>query len=677
MAINKTSAIDLNVPAKVISVNVTAQTTDALWDHDDGLGDLWWSGGSQPKAYRWELTMTVTAVAHGSHLTRTPKVFNGFDIVVGDYIAGATDGRALQIVSITSKTATSVVCKVEDRLRYNTFRSSTGGGIFTVPGGAVIFQINENGHPMIDPLPTGIVSSDFYANISSRFQYLNPQMNYMLGKVAHGFDAGDVVAMDASTNVFELADAANIERLVGTVTHPGPGPDKFLLRPANGIVDFVPGLPGNPGDFIYPKTDSSGELTLTNTGVAIFLKLSNAIPSIAKGSVTNGSASAADKIEINETDVLLVTNSGGTVSITNAVTDINALSSSHKVVASSTPSPNVITSDPGTYGSAYGLVGGYVPFSATINGGTVNFTTSTAGQAAYGIAVGIAEDMAGDINAASLPNITATHISGNLVITHSQGTAFTIVNASADANNNNFAGSGGVASLGTSYAAASGASLLLTRADGGEIILTDKVGTPTLDYGIMSGHSGSYALGLNVEKGIRTAGGITVVANIAARDALNASSLTGDQVHVLDSGESEWALYLRSGGTWTLLANEDSAATDANSLSHTFTTPVGGFGNTSTVTLGRISSNSRVLSVLVEVTTIMAGYAGGTPSLQVGVTSDPDRFQGIDENDLESAGSYITNPDYHYAGVPELEIKCSLAHYGATTGDIKVTVTYV
>ena len=29
----------------------------------------------------------------------------------------ATDGRALQIVSIISKTATSVVCKAEDRLR--------------------------------------------------------------------------------------------------------------------------------------------------------------------------------------------------------------------------------------------------------------------------------------------------------------------------------------------------------------------------------------------------------------------------------------------------------------------------------------------------------------------------------------------------------------------------------
>jgi hypothetical protein len=499
-------------------------------------------------------------------------------------------------------------------------------------------------------------------------------MNYMLDQTAHGFEAGDVVAMDQTTNVFELADAANIERLVGTITHSGPGPNKFLLRPANGIVDFVPGLPGNPGDFIYPKTDSSGDLTLTNTGVAIFLKLSNAIPSISLGSVTGGSASAADKLEINDTDVLFTTNSGGVVSINNAVTDINALTTSHNVTASSTPAPNTIASDMATYGSAYGLIGGYVPFSASINGSTVNFSTSTAGQAAYGIAVGIAEDMATDINAANIPNITATFPGGLLTLTHSQGNAFTIVNGTADANGNDFAGTGSVASLGTSYSAASGATLKLTRTDGGEIILYDKVGTPSVDFGVMSGHSGSYSLGLNVEKGIRSGGGITVLADIAARNAL--SPLTGDQAHVLDTGEGEWALYLYSGSSWTLIADEDSAATDANSLSHTFTTPVGGFGNTSTIVLGRISSNSRVLSVLVEVTNVMTGYST-IPSLEVGVASDPDRFMGADENDLESSGSYVTNPDYHYAGATELEIKCALSHYGSTAGDIKVTVTYV
>ena len=500
-------------------------------------------------------------------------------------------------------------------------------------------------------------------------------MNYMLEKTAHGFEQGDVVAMDHTTNVFELADAANIERLVGTVTHAGPGPNKFLLRPANGIVDFVPGLPGNPGDFIYPKTDSSGDLTLTNTGVAIFLKLTNAVPSIALGTVSGGACSAADKLEINDTDVLFTTNSNVVVSINNAVTDINALTSTHNVVASSTPAPNTITSDAGTHGSAYGLVGGFAPFSASINGSTVNFSTTTAGQAQYSMAVAIAEDMAADINAASITNVTATHSSGNLVITHSQGNAFTIVNGTSDTNGNDFAGTGSIASLGTSYSAASGATLKLTRADGGEIILYDKVGTPTVDFGIMSGHSGSYALGLNVEKGIRSGGGITVVANMTARNAM--SPLTGDQAHVLDTGEGEWGLYLYSGSAWTLIANEDSAATDANSLSHTFTTPVGGFGNTSTITLGRVSSNSRILSVLVECTTALAGYSGGTPSLIVGVQSDQDRFMADYENDIETTGSYVTNPDYHYAGAAELEIKCAFTHYGATAGDIKVTVTYV
>ena len=87
----------------------------------------------KPKSYRWEITMTVTTVQHGSHLTRTSRQFNGYDVVVGDFIAGATDGKALQIVSISAKTAFTVTCQVEDRLRYNTFRSSSGAGMFNVP----------------------------------------------------------------------------------------------------------------------------------------------------------------------------------------------------------------------------------------------------------------------------------------------------------------------------------------------------------------------------------------------------------------------------------------------------------------------------------------------------------------------------------------------------------------
>ena len=47
MAINyKTSAINLNVPAKVLPCNVTSATAVANWEYDDGKGDPWWGGGN-------------------------------------------------------------------------------------------------------------------------------------------------------------------------------------------------------------------------------------------------------------------------------------------------------------------------------------------------------------------------------------------------------------------------------------------------------------------------------------------------------------------------------------------------------------------------------------------------------------------------------------------------------
>lgn len=672
----KTSAIDLNVPAKVLPCTVTSATALDSWAYDDGKGDPWWRGSSNPKAYRWEIEMTVTATSHGSHLTRTDKMFNGFDVVVGDFIAGATDGRALQITSITAKTAFTVTCVVEDMLRYNTFRSATGAGIFAVPGQAVVFQINENGHPMLDPLPTGVVSSDFYANVNSRFQYLNPQLNYLLQQDNNGFEEGDVICLSETTGEFELSSPDNIDRLVGTVVHPGPGPHQFMVRPANGIIDFVPGLPGDVGDFIYPSVDGTGDLTTDNTGVPIFMKLTDAVPSIVRGTVTDGKATAGDVIEINNVDVMFTTSTLGDVTVPNAVTDINLSTASHGVSAEASPAPNEVTSDIATYGSAYGLVGGFPPFSASFNGTTVNFSTTIAGQAAYNQAVAIADDMAVDINAANIPNITAKASNGILTIIHGLGQDITIANTQNDPSGNPFAGMNSISSINTTNVGQTGSYVLqLYRMDGGEVILKDKTGSPTYDFGLTSGHNGAYALGLNIEQGIRKAG-TYVVRNIAERGALP-NIMIGDQAYVLDTGEGEWGLYIWDETQWTLVATQDSAATDANSLSHTFTMPISDFGTAKTITLGRISDNSRIVSVLVECITPLSGYTGGVPSIEVGTQAEPARFMSDYENDIESAGSYTTTPDFHYSGSTELEIKANLEHFDATAGEIKVTVTYV
>ena len=105
--------------------------------------------------------------------------------------------------------------------------------------------------------------------------------------------------------------------------------------------------------------------------------------------------------------------------------------------------------------------------------------------------------------------------------------------------------------------------------------------------------------------------------------------------------------------------------------------PITDFGTAKTVTLGRISDNSRIVSVLVEILTPVAGYSGGIPSLEIGTQSEPSRFMSDYENDLESSGSYTTTPDFHYTGSAELEIKANIEHFDATSGEIKVTVTYV
>ena len=106
MTINawKTSFIGLNKPAKVLSGSVTSVTPVSLWPYPNSADDPYWSGSSNPQYYKWEVSFNVTERTHGSNLTRTPFRFNAQDIEVGDFVAGALDGKVLQILSISSKT---------------------------------------------------------------------------------------------------------------------------------------------------------------------------------------------------------------------------------------------------------------------------------------------------------------------------------------------------------------------------------------------------------------------------------------------------------------------------------------------------------------------------------------------------------------------------------------------
>ena len=654
----KTNYIDINKPAKVLSLSISSITGSAQWPHNDGEGDKWYSSGTNPKYYQWEVTATVTAQAHGSHLTRKDFEYNGLDIQVGDWVAGATTGTCCKIVSISAKTSSSVTMIVEDWLRYNTFRSSIGSGIFGT-GPAVVFQINENGHPMLDPVPTSITSNDFYLNINSRFQYLNPQLHYVLDKTAHGFATGDLVSCGASG--FAKTNSSTTTKVIGTVTNT-VGANQFMLRPNTRIVDFLPEIPGSVGDFIYANTLSPGGLTTTSTSGKIqFLKIADPIASSVTGSVVNPTVTSGHVLEINETAVTLTS-----TTLAQTILDINALTSTHGVTASTAPTPTTATT--GALSLVYGLVGVYPGGVITINGTTVTFLTTTAGQATYGVAVGIAQDIADDVNAAGVTNITASVSGSNVVLTESTGGSITIVNVTNDGSGNPVAGANSGTGWNLSTSASTGSSLKLTRTDGGEILLDELTGTPLTSLGIFSVHNGRPPLAVTVEQGIRTSGGTAVVANNFALNALSAQ--TGDTAYVIDSGNGEWKFMIYNGTSWIQLSDEDSADVDANTITATVT-QAGGTGNT---TIGTVSNNSRVTLVSVEVIT---PFDDTNATLTVGDLGDNDRLVTNDEIDISSTGTYAVQPAYQYTSGSDTDIVAYLNIGSSTQGEVKILVSYM
>ena len=665
MTINawKTSFIGLSKPPKVLAATVSSSENMELWPYQLGQDDPYWSGGINPLPYRYRMTFSFSDQGHGSHLTRTPFLYNAQDIEVGDFVAGADDGKVLQIMSIESKSEYSLVAIVEDRLRYNVYK--TGSSIFNVPGNVIFFQINELGLPMLDPLP-GTAGPTFYPNVMSRFQYMNPLTNYVLVKTAHGFEKGDAVCIEDGE--FVLSDADNITKFVGTVIEPGPGPDQFILRPANGIIDFVPGLPGNVGDYIYPSLDGSGDLTTNDASQRpVFMKVAAAIPTFTIGSNLDPVGNDSDVVEINKVQITL-SSGNGSYNLDDAIAAINSETTAHKLTADKVNGVTSATSDVANLGSAYGVIAGYIPFSAEINGTVVNFTTTTSGSVSFGdTAVSDANDMAFDINQAAIPNITAAVLgTGELIITNAVGGAITVVNLTNDINNNPWAGANSLSSIELSTPAnTTNFVLRLTRADGGPMTIRDVQGQFFNDAGVISGQNGRYALGLYIEQGLRSSK-TTMVANIAARDALY--PLPGDQAHVIDAGNGEWAIYLFDGATWSKIANQRSESTDARTL--ILDIDLDNYPNGGTETIGYISADRTIISTRVLVTS-----AATTALVTVGTSVNSLELMETRDSVLSKTGQYSVESNYRTTGYTE--IIANISNPDQDSGQFTIILTYV
>ena len=150
---------------------------------------------------------------------------------------------------------------------------------------------------------------------------------------------------------------------------------------------------------------------------------------------------------------------------------------------------------------------------------------------------------------------------------------------------------------------------------------------------------------------------------------------TGDFIKLDNRGDGEYGLFISnqadptSTSHLTLIGTADSAVADSGTLTNTFDYTTG----TGSVILGNISSGSKVTSVTVTVNT---AFDGTSPTLTVGDSGDSDRLMTADDNDLEDAFAYETNPNHVYTNTVDTQVSAFLTVNSATQGNVTVTVSY-
>lgn len=176
-------------------------------------------------------------------------------------------------------------------------------------------------------------------------------------------------------------------------------------------------------------------------------------------------------------------------------------------------------------------------------------------------------------------------------------------------------------------------------------------------------------------KGLTGAGGaskIGIVADIAARDAQSGQAI-GDMTFVTDAssiatdaGPGEYAMYMWTGSSYTLISSQDSASADSKTTSVVVPSSA-----TGTIALSRAGNGSRIVSCTVEVTSAF----DGTFDLSIGQTGNTSWVMGTNDHDVKEAATYYITSSTQLSVSQETQINIYVTGT-ATVGSATVTLTY-
>ena len=175
---------------------------------------------------------------------------------------------------------------------------------------------------------------------------------------------------------------------------------------------------------------------------------------------------------------------------------------------------------------------------------------------------------------------------------------------------------------------------------------------------------------IHISATVSGAGGVQVVADIAARDALIPSLAADTLVFVQSDADLEYSMYLWdfTNTTWKKLATQDSAETSAASISYTLN-----FDSPSVIILGNASLGARVVDVSVRVITSF----DGSPTLTIGDATNPSNLMDYDLMDLTVVDQYFTECNFTYTNAHDTDIKAYFNAGGSSIGQAQIIVSYV
>ena len=523
---------NIDNPILFIKGQVTATASESRYAYDDATG-LGPSGSNISISYN----ITVSSIdpqSIGSDETRSGsgRAYTGLDIKTGDWVTNNTGKTCLQITAITAKSETSIsfTAKDVDAFVYKNYRAN---GYAANVDEVAFFEVSDSGKPLIAGEDAATFFGDKVAAdlLQSRFaiQEEDERFRVEFSSAQNSIEEGQVVTIDANGDLVPFGTAGSSDFKLGLLVSLSYGNTITYLKPFNTIIDDFAKpekLTGSKGEFYYASTVTPGDIT-TNSAQGsdkLYFQFKDAIPTVITATTVNSATVGGDTLIVNGVAAV-----SGARNIGEIVSDINGGTATHFVTATQPLGETVLKS----YDNGLNPANGDIVLVTSVDAGanntypgitisdgnntaSVSFQTSDStfpGTGGAYLTVS-ATQMAVDINAAcqaaSVDITASTEANTNgannstypkLVLTLGSGSGITITEVAADAAGQTFGdngGNGGATAMPLTANSTTDRTLVLTRADGGDILLTG-AGTFVNANGIVSSSAGTAALLVMVE----------------------------------------------------------------------------------------------------------------------------------------------------------------------------------